>query len=165
MIIYPTHRCFDNAIEFCEEMAREHPVEALQLQVVHGIVLVPDEQPTDGHDARPGDRSVHAWVETPDGHVWDAGLLDGQLIRFKVQREEYYAHYRVQETTHYTLEQVLEANRASGHYGPWRPEYQALCRDRGTYVCPRCGRVSHHPQDLANKYCGACHQFEEPWNP
>ena len=31
-----------------------------------------------------------------------------------------------------------------------------------SYRCPRCGRVSYHPQDLANRYCGFCHQFEEP---
>jgi ribosomal protein S27AE len=25
--------------------------------------------------------------------------------------------------------------------------------------CPQCGLVSHHPQDIENKYCGNCHQF------
>jgi hypothetical protein len=30
-----------------------------------------------------------------------------------------------------------------------------------TYTCPRCGRVSHNPNDLANRYCGACHLFED----
>jgi hypothetical protein len=161
LIIHPTHRCFDDAIEFCEQMAREDPAQALTLVVVHGIVLVPEDQPTDVTDAQPGERSVHAWVETPDGKVWDAGIHEGERIQFAVDRDEYYAHYRVQETTRYTLLELLEHNRASGHYGPWRPEYQALCRNRGTYVCPRCGRVSHHPQDAANKYCGACHQFEQ----
>jgi hypothetical protein len=29
-----------------------------------------------------------------------------------------------------------------------------------SYTCPRCGRVSYHPRDIAEKYCGACHQFE-----
>ena len=28
-----------------------------------------------------------------------------------------------------------------------------------TYTCLRCGAVSHHPDDLANLYCGMCHQF------
>ena len=30
-----------------------------------------------------------------------------------------------------------------------------------SFTCPQCGRVSHHPQDVANRYCGACHQFFE----
>ncbi|MFJ9719968.1 hypothetical protein ACIRPQ_29250 [Streptomyces sp. NPDC101213] len=26
-------------------------------------------------------------------------------------------------------------------------------------TCPECGRVSHHPQDIAEDYCGRCHVF------
>lgn len=29
------------------------------------------------------------------------------------------------------------------------------------YMCPRCGCVSHNPNDIEQKYCGACHRFEE----
>lgn len=28
------------------------------------------------------------------------------------------------------------------------------------YTCPKCGAVSHNPNDAANRYCGACHVFE-----
>jgi hypothetical protein len=27
--------------------------------------------------------------------------------------------------------------------------------------CPRCGRVSHHPEDVRQRYCGNCHQFHD----
>jgi hypothetical protein len=27
------------------------------------------------------------------------------------------------------------------------------------FTCPRCGRTSHHPKDLEEGYCGACHAF------
>jgi hypothetical protein len=27
------------------------------------------------------------------------------------------------------------------------------------FACPRCGRVSHHPDDESHGYCGACHEF------
>jgi hypothetical protein len=30
---------------------------------------------------------------------------------------------------------------------------------RGVFRCPRCGRVSHNPRDLAEGYCGACHAW------
>ena len=30
-----------------------------------------------------------------------------------------------------------------------------------TYVCPRCGAKSWHPDDAKNKYCGRCHRFED----
>lgn len=133
MILYPTRHCFDDAIELCEHWAREDPDTALSLVVVHGIVLVPDSQPADASDIAPGTRSVHAWVETPAGLVFDAGLNEaGERFVFSVEKADYYAHYRVQETTRYTMPEVLAANRASGHYGPWKPEYQALCRKRET---------------------------------
>jgi len=30
-----------------------------------------------------------------------------------------------------------------------------------SFTCPGCGAVSHHPDDVTNRYCGRCHQF---WN-
>ena len=30
-----------------------------------------------------------------------------------------------------------------------------------SYTCPRCKRRSYHPKDIENKYCGACHKFED----
>ena len=27
------------------------------------------------------------------------------------------------------------------------------------FTCPRCGRTSYHPRDLAEGYCGACHDW------
>ena len=28
-------------------------------------------------------------------------------------------------------------------------------------VCLLCGMISHHPEDVAKKYCGNCHRFHE----
>lgn len=28
--------------------------------------------------------------------------------------------------------------------------------------CPKCGRVSHHPTDVAEGYCGNCHDWTSP---
>lgn len=28
-------------------------------------------------------------------------------------------------------------------------------------TCPRCSGVSYHPKDIAERYCGACHQFHD----
>ncbi len=27
------------------------------------------------------------------------------------------------------------------------------------FTCPRCGRTSHHPTDVREGYCGACHDW------
>ena len=29
------------------------------------------------------------------------------------------------------------------------------------FACPRCGAVSHNPNDAAHRYCGRCHLFVE----
>jgi ribosomal protein L37E len=31
--------------------------------------------------------------------------------------------------------------------------------DRPSIQCPRCGRRSWHPKDIAEQYCGFCHLF------
>lgn len=37
------------------------------------------------------------------------------------------------------------------------------------FTCPHCGRTSHHPRDVDQRYCGACHwwtgvpELYEPW--
>ena len=40
----------------------------------------------------------------------------------------------------------------------------ALGQARGaplsTFTCSTCGRVSHNPNDVKWRYCGACHEFE-----
>ncbi|MFG2056664.1 hypothetical protein ACGFI9_21840 [Micromonospora sp. NPDC048930] len=31
-----------------------------------------------------------------------------------------------------------------------------------SFTCPVCGRVSHHPRDVDEGYCGACHDWTGP---
>lgn len=31
--------------------------------------------------------------------------------------------------------------------------------DQPSFTCPDCGATSHHPDDVANGYCGRCHAF------
>lgn len=31
--------------------------------------------------------------------------------------------------------------------------------------CKACGMLSHHPQDVAQRYCAWCHKFHEPLTP
>jgi hypothetical protein len=55
----------------------------------------------------------------------------------------------------------------NGHGEPERLGYRdkteadTVCQLMNAYLCPNCWRVSHNPHDAANRYCGACHTFEE----
>ncbi len=33
---------------------------------------------------------------------------------------------------------------------------------QASITCPVCGRTSHHPTDVAEGYCGACHDWTSP---
>jgi hypothetical protein len=35
------------------------------------------------------------------------------------------------------------------------------CQKCWTITCPKCKRVSHHPVDVLDRYCGACHVYHE----
>ena len=52
----------------------------------------------------------------------------------------------------------------------WRKEYQRkymreYMRQRRSsvprFTCPRCFRVSYNPNDIRERYCGACHQWAD----
>lgn len=34
-----------------------------------------------------------------------------------------------------------------------------------SFTCPKCGRVSHNPNDAKERYCGACHEFFDEHGP
>jgi len=43
-------------------------------------------------------------------------------------------------------------------YCPWT----AHAPDAPRYTCPRCGAVSFNANDLRERYCGRCRQWETP---
>lgn len=34
-----------------------------------------------------------------------------------------------------------------------------MTTDQSSFTCPQCLRTSRHPEDVKNRYCGACHEF------
>lgn len=38
---------------------------------------------------------------------------------------------------------------------------QALGNIDESITCPQCGRTSHHPDDVRERYCGHCHQWHK----
>jgi len=39
---------------------------------------------------------------------------------------------------------------------------RAAVSEPPSITCPRCGKTSHHPDDVREGYCGACHDFTGP---
>lgn len=142
MQILPTHRCFDDSIEYLESRVRADPKLAFgtDILLVHAIAKFPDDNP------RAGQQFAHAWVEEVvkiKKVAWQttaktmvvarhAGLLDGQRVYMATPADEYRARLRVESVTTYTCRQVAAENKKAGDFGPWKPEYLALCAPEGT---------------------------------
>jgi hypothetical protein len=129
--ILPTLTCFDDALDYLaaavaeqSEWARTH------LTLVHGICLAPP------NTVRADTPFAHAWVEEDGLIVIQAGIVDGMKTYFGTPRFDYYTAMRVSDTTVYTIEEALEQNRWSNHFGPWERRYRALCHDRGEVFWP-----------------------------
>lgn len=41
--------------------------------------------------------------------------------------------------------------------GTFRAMTDQIAAPAGSITCPTCGATSHHPRDVAEGYCGACH--------
>lgn len=131
--ILPTARCFDDAIELLEYLSRAQPrlvVESRDLWLVHGICQSHDE---------PSTSYAHAWVEMAD-QCFEAGILEGRRLFYAVPHERYYAARRVLQATAYSMLSVMAENERTNNYGPWQPEYSALCRTDGRVVI--VGRIA-----------------------
>src|SRR5215831_16887173 len=117
MNIFPTHKCFDDALDYLVIVARNNPAELHTLTVVHGLGTA-----TSG--PYQGESYAHAWLEQDDRCI-EAGILDSKRIWYMVDKREYYEARQITETTKYTVTEALRANRESGHFGPWVERYQA----------------------------------------
>jgi hypothetical protein len=42
-----------------------------------------------------------------------------------------------------------------------RVRAERLCPECWSITCPKCGRTSHHPDDVEAGYCGACHVYRD----
>lgn len=128
--LYPTHTCFDDALDYLGLVATAEGRRGLRgLALVHGICLVPEGESFVGA-GQPGDRFAHAWVES-GGRVIQGAILDGERVYFSILRVEFFEKWRVQDFTRYTPRQAMRQNRLSNHFGPWESKYEALTRDRG----------------------------------
>lgn len=119
--IYPTHSCFDDALDFIERRIKQDRSSGCRLILVHAIALAPE-------GSKQGQPFAHAWVEEGD-LVWQDGIVNGNRVTYCTARDEYLRVMRIQESTRYTVPQLLRENARTGTYGPWEPQYIALCNE------------------------------------
>ena len=145
--ILPTHTCFDDALDYLAHRLKADPASEPRFTLVHGILLAPE-------GAKAGTPFAHAWVEEdlPGGVVvWQDGYVDlggfemplagGTLraehdlarVSLSTPAAEWRAKMQLQKETRYTVREAWAENRRTVTFGPWEPEYQALCGGGETF--------------------------------
>lgn len=117
--IYPTKRCFDDLVDFLNDLAVNgaSAAELIRYTVVEAICLKPPD----------GQPFPHGWLEC-DGFAIEAGIYRGDRIFYRVPIPDFRASHRVWDETRYSLREVLAMSRL-GKFPPYRAEYKALCAD------------------------------------
>lgn len=149
-VLPPTHRCFDDALDYLQAAVMDaagvpevleyirhvitgsRPPRAAsrvkrflaRYAVVHGVCLHPGDST---------DRFAHAWVEH-QGYVIQATLLERRRVFYRMASAEFRKAWRPRDMTRYTVEETLRKNYTSGHYGPWESRYAELVHPRGSLV-------------------------------
>lgn len=121
--IQPTGSCFDDANIIISSFIRDKdPKWHDRLRLVHAICIMPET----------GKPYAHAWVELDGKGCIANGILNGEVMTYEVDRNEFYERMQVTETIVYTLRAAaLAALRHGGHCGPWSKRIDALTRDSG----------------------------------
>lgn len=112
----PTHTCFDDVLEYLEELALRGvpPREIARYVIVHAICVAPD-----------GVLFAHGWLEC-NGQVIQGGILDGQRVFYAIPLADFRSLFQVAEQTRYTAMQAIAENMRTGHFGPWVEQYREL---------------------------------------
>jgi hypothetical protein len=122
----PTGTAFDDALDWLQ-VSVQLGTSLLELErrawVMHGVCLSPvTDEPF-----------AHAWVHLRErpSVVLATPTGDGGVGFFETSQPLFDAYFRPQLVTRYTVREVIEQNALHEHFGPWLPEYMALCTPRG----------------------------------
>lgn len=120
MTLYPTGKCFDDAVEIITAFLRTDPRHAgrKDLFIVHGIVEGPEYS------------FSHAWVlDEARKTVFQFHFLNGERIGVEYTLEQFNHHFKVTDEKRYTLREFDRLNRTHMTYGPWEDKYRRLTLD------------------------------------
>lgn len=126
----PTHKCYDDALDFLQAWVKENIERARRdcrdrsVMLAHGICRCSEK----------GTPYAHAWVEI-DGQCYNGALDEsGTRVYVEFDREVFHRLFGVIEVNYYSIERAWKENHRTGHYGPWTEEHRALTGPPGTLV-------------------------------
>lgn len=125
--IYPTHTCFDDALDFIARMLKKGgqspPDLAKKYRVVHGLYRVDQVLYCEKKVI------AHAWVlDREHNEAIQDGYLKEERVTYSIAIEEFRKLFNTIHETIYTLHEVAKLNAKHNNYGPWDRIYLKHCR-------------------------------------
>lgn len=120
MTIYPTHTCFDDALEFLSALLKDKEISLndSEWRLAHGLCRALDVVYS------------HAWVEHGDKVIF-SGIIDVKEGKGRAymtaDKKEYYDHFHPFDVTTYSAMEAAIMNVTHGTYGPWEQRYKDHC--------------------------------------
>lgn len=115
--IYPTHSCFDDALELVAQLVLLYPEKEADLFIVHALCK-----------AQGGEIYAHAWMEDDRKNMAVfTGIQDAERRHFAGVLLEYRAYLNVQEHQRYRWKEAYALNVLTGHQGPWETKFRVAC--------------------------------------
>lgn len=122
--VYPTHSCFDDAIEYIIHIGETDQGYLKNLSITHALLKVNNKQFVGQHKGK----FAHAWVnDKKKKTILHSGIKGGERVIISWDNEVYFEHHEIIEFTEYTVEEIIEMNAKFLSYGPWEERYLKYC--------------------------------------
>lgn len=121
--LYPTHTCFDDAIEIIEFFCKSNPalIKMESISLIHAVIHPPKY-----------DIHAHAWIEWHFRNaIFQKNVYQGEKIITEFHRDTYWQNSRVLIYRKYSMKDVARLNKESGTYGPWDEVFKKYCNRPG----------------------------------
>lgn len=146
------------AAAFTEHVSEALPADALtELEAFDGQPLTPERRTwrAVARAVRQADKSF----QNPTPDAYSAALRAGEFHRERAQR--------LVELVSSMIGVLAREGWAQGRVvtlNEWDARLRSLAQDRvppTSITCPTCSRTSYHPEDIRQRFCGACRQFHD----
>lgn len=114
-VIYPTNRCFDDAVEIAMKLVANFPVHGMirRIRIVHGLLTMPMD----------GTVFAHAWVLLDRDKVIQRGIQDDRVIEYALTITEFRDLYNPDKCIQYSLKEIRGLIQRNKNCGPFNRRF------------------------------------------
>ena len=114
-VIYPTNRCFDDAVEIAMKLVARFPAHGMlsRIRIVHGLLTMPMDSEV----------FAHAWVLLDRDKVIQRGIKDDMVIEYALTVDEFRDLYKPAHCIQYSLKEIRGLIQRNKNCGPFNRRF------------------------------------------